>query len=109
LPAMLVSASNVSFPVDKSAISQSVRLSNGWVHVLDRATLPLVHKLVDTYVQGEESWGFSESVTASTFHRVRQDPFGLFFTHIMYQNHKDSSQKVLYRTTRMCNTTYYVY
>src|SRR5690606_32590167 len=35
LPAMLLSASNVSFPVDKSAISQSVRLSNGWVHVLD--------------------------------------------------------------------------
>src|SRR5690606_33363407 len=53
LPAMLLSASNVPFPVDKSAISQSVRLSNGWVHILDRATLPVVNKLVDTYVQGE--------------------------------------------------------
>lgn len=109
LPAMLLSASNVSFPVDKSAISQSVRLSNGWVHVLDRATLPLVNKLVDTYVQGEDSWGFSESVTASTFHRVRKDPFGEFFTDIMVQNHGVSSLEIRYRTPRMYSTTYDVY
>src|SRR5690606_32660497 len=82
LPAMLVSSSNVSFPVDKSTISESVRLSNGWVHILDRATLPVVNKLVDTYVQGEEPWGFSESVTASTFHRIRKDPYGEFFKDI---------------------------
>lgn len=109
LPAMLRSASNVSFPVDKSAISQSVRLSNGWVHVLDRSTLPVVNKLVDTYVQGEEPRGFSESVTASTFHRVRKDPFGEFFTDIMVQNHKVSSLSIFYNLPRMYSTTYDVY
>lgn len=109
LPAMLLSASNVSFPVDKSAISQSVRLSNGWVHVLERATLPVVNKLVDIYIQGEEPWGFSESVTARTFHRVRKDPFGEFFTDIMVYDHGVSSLEVLYRTPRMYSTTYDVY
>ncbi|RZF59771.1 fasciclin domain-containing protein [Sphingobacterium corticibacterium] len=109
LPAMLLSASNVSFPVDKSAISQSVRLSNGWVHVLDRSTLPVVNKLIDTYVQGEEPWGFSESVTASTFHRIRKDPYGEFFKDIMVQNHGVSSLQIVYRTPRMYSTTYDVY
>lgn len=109
LPAMLVSSSNVSFPVDKSAISESVRLSNGWVHILDRATLPVVNKLVDTYVQGEEPWGFSESVTASTFHRIRKDPYGEFFKDIMVQNHGVSSLQIIYQTPRMYSTAYDVY
>ncbi|MBD1434665.1 fasciclin domain-containing protein [Sphingobacterium sp. DN00404] len=109
LPAMLLSASNVPFPVDKSAISQSVRLSNGWVHMLDRATLPVVNKLIDTYVQGEEPWRFSASVTASTFHRIRKDPYGEFFKDIMIQNHGVSSLQVAYQTARMYSTTYDVY
>lgn len=109
LPAMLISASNVPFPVDKSAISRSVRLSNGWVHYLDRSTLPIPNKLVDIYVEGEAPWGFSESVTASTYHRVRKDPFGDLFTDIMLQNHKVSSLGVLYQTPRMYSTTYDVY
>ncbi len=109
LPAMLLSASDVSFPVDKSAISESVRLSNGWVHVLDRSTLPVVNKLIDTYVQGEEPWGFSESVTASTFHRIRKDPYGEFFKDIMVQNHGVSSLQIVYRTPRMYSTVYDVY
>lgn len=109
LPAMLLSASEVSFPVDKSAISQSVRLSNGWVHILDRSTLPVVNKLVDTYVQGEEPWGFSASVAERTFHRVRKDPFGELFTDIMIQNHGVSSLQVAYQTPRMYSTTYDVY
>lgn len=109
LPAMLLSASNVPFPVDKSAISESVRLSNGWVHVLDRSTLPVVNKLVDIYVQGEEPRGFSESVTASTFHRERKDPYGELFTDIMVQNHKISSLSIFYNLPRMYSTTYDVY
>lgn len=109
LPVMLVSSSNVSFPVDKSAISQSVRLSNGWVHVLDRSTLPVVNKLVDTYVQGEEPWGFSAAVSNRTFHRVRKDPFGEFFTDIMVYDHGVSSLEVRYRTPRMYSTVYDVY
>ena len=109
LPAMLLSASNVPFPVDKSAISQSVRLSNGWVHMLDRATLPVVNKLVDTYVQGEEPSRFSESVTASTFHRIRKDPYGEFFKDIMVQNHKVSSLSIFYNLPRMYSTAYDVY
>lgn len=109
LPAMLLSASNVSFPVDKSAISRSIRLSNGWVHVLNRSTLPLVNKLVDVYVEGEEAWGFSEDVRSRTFHRVRKDPFGEFFKDIMLYDHGVSSLEVLYRTPRMYSTTYDVY
>jgi len=109
LPAMLLSASNVSFPVDKSAISESVRLSNGWVHVLDRSTLPVVNKLIDTYVQGEEPWTFSAAVSSRTFHRVRKDPFGEFFTDIMLYDHGVSSLEVRYRTPRMYSTTYDVY
>lgn len=109
LPAMLLSASNVPFPVDKSAISQSVRLSNGWVHILDRSTLPVVNKLVDIYVQGEEPWGFSEDVRNRTFHRVRKDPFGEFFTDIMLYDHGVSSLQVSYQTPRMYSTTYDVY
>ncbi len=109
LPAMLLSTSNVSFPVDKLAISQSVRLSNGWVHVLDRSTLPVVNKLIDTYVQGEEPWTFSAAVSSRTFHRVRKDPFGEFFTDIMLYDHGVSSLEVRYRTPRMYSTVYDVY
>lgn len=109
LPAMLHSASDVSFPVDRSAISQSIRLSNGWVHVLERPTLPIANKLVDIYVEGEEPSMFSESVTASTFHRVRKDPFGEFFTDIMVQNHGVSSLEIFYRMPRMYSTVYDVY
>lgn len=109
LPAMLISKSNVPFPVDKSAISRSVRLSNGYVHFLDRPTLPIPNKLVDIYVQGEEPRGFSTSVTANTYHRVRKDPFGELFTDIMVQNHGVSSLMIYYGLPRMYSTTYDVY
>ncbi|PRD54250.1 fasciclin domain-containing protein [Sphingobacterium gobiense] len=109
LPAMLISRSNVPFPVDRSAISRSVRLSNGWIHYLDRPTLPIPNKLVDIYIEGEEPWGFSASVANRTFHRVRKDPFGELFTDIMVQNHGVSSLQVAYQTPRMYSTTYDVY
>lgn len=109
LPAMLLSKSNVPFPVDKSAISHSVRLSNGYIHFLDRSTLPIANKLVDIYVEGEEPWTFSASVTESTFHRVRKDPYGELFTDIMVQNHGISSLSIFYSLPRMYSTTYDVY
>ena len=109
LPAMLLSRSNVPFPVDKSAISRSVRLSNGWIHFLDRPTLPIPNKLVDVYVEGEQPWSFSASVAERTFHRVRKDPFGEFFTDIMLYDHGVSSLEVRYQTPRMYSTVYDVY
>jgi len=109
LPAVLESRSMVSFPVDKSAISRSVRLSNGWVHYLDRPTLPIANKLVDIYVQGEEPYGFSASVTERTFHRVRSDPNGGLFTDLMVQDHGVSSLTVSYALPRMYSTAYDVY
>ena len=109
LPATLESRSMVTFPVDKSAISRSVRLSNGWVHYLDRPTLPIANKLVDVYIQGEEPYGFSASVTDRTFHRVRPDPKGGLFTDLMVQDHGVSSLMVSYTLPRMYSTAYDVY
>src|SRR3546814_7528940 len=86
----------VSFPVDKSAISHSVRLSNGWVHYLDRPTLPIANKLVDVYIQGEEPYGFSASVTERTFHRVRPDPNGGLFRSEEHTSELQSLMRISY-------------
>lgn len=109
LPDELISVSGVRFPVNKNAIVETIALSNGYVHILNAPTLPLVNKLVDVIVEGEEPTSFSNNVPANIFHRVRRDPDGVLFTDIMVQNHGISMFSIDYQLDYFYSTTYDVY
>lgn len=113
LPEELVSITGVTFPVDKNAITQTIQLSNGYVHILGSSTLPLTNKLIDLVVEGEYYSGFLASVAGSignsTFIRVRKDPDGVLFRDIMIQNHGLSGLRIQYDLPFLYSTIYDVY
>ncbi|TJZ61801.1 hypothetical protein FAZ15_04595 [Sphingobacterium olei] len=113
LPSELTTMSGGKLVVDKSAIVESIQLSNGYVHVLDAALLDntqgVTNKLASFKVEGEEPSSFSHSRPSNTFHRDRQDPNGLLFRDIMVQNHGVSMFTINYRLPHFLSTSYDVY
>jgi uncharacterized surface protein with fasciclin (FAS1) repeats len=109
LPDQLVSISGVEFPIDKNAIVETIPLSNGYVHVLNTATLPVANKLLDLVIEGEDFIGTTSSVPNSTFVREKMDPSGNIFRDLMIQNHGVSSLGVRYALPYLLSTNYDVY
>lgn len=72
LPDTLVSASNVKVPIDKEAIVEVHRVSNGIVYVMNKCNFRLQDKIKPIVVEGEFPTAFSHSRPANTFYRIRK-------------------------------------
>lgn len=116
LPASLTSKFGVSIPVDRNAIIETRRVSNGIVHIVNRLNFLTKQKIDSVYVQGEVPVDFFRptgeriNVRSSTFFRIRTDsatkqPFNDIFIY----NHGIAALNVLYRIPNLPSARYKVY
>ena len=73
LPDTFISRSGVKVPVDKTAIVQTIKTSNGYVHIMNKLAVPLTNKLKEFYIEAENYRGFSNDRRGNTYFRDRID------------------------------------
>ncbi|MEI6950017.1 fasciclin domain-containing protein [Paraflavisolibacter sp. H34] len=115
LPAALQSKFGVRVPINKAAILETRKLSNGIVYVLDEALFNQQEMVPVTYVQGENPLGFSATIVdkylSKVFYRNRFDSLNNKPFKDIYLNLGSSgaSQFVDYISNNLYSVKYKVY
>lgn len=114
LPATLLSKFNVHIPINKAAIIEMRKASNGIIYVVSAATAPLEEKIPVVIVQSDNPVNYrsyEDKYMTKVFHRQRNNPLtGQLFNDI-YLNLGSSGANyyVDYRTSDLYTTKYKVY
>lgn len=116
LPASLVSKFGVSIPVEKNAIIETRRVSNGIIHVVNKLNFSTRQKIPDIIIQGEQPNGFFLStgepvnVRGAKFYRLRKHPVtGQLFNDLFLYNHGTANLNILYQVNKLPSVKYKVY
>lgn len=84
LPASLKSIFGVNVPINKAAIVQSYKASNGMVYVMSSMDFALADKIKPITIQGELPSFFQRTDTrANIQYRIKRDPNGVDFSDIL--------------------------
>ncbi|MFT3824938.1 MAG: hypothetical protein QM731_13530 [Chitinophagaceae bacterium] len=114
LPAVLLSKFNVHVPLSTAAITNTYKLSNGIVYVVNAAVTSMSEKIPVTYVQGEEPYAYKsyeDKYVTKIFFRQRMNPVTATSFKDIYLNLGSSGSKfyVDYNSTKLYTTKYKVY
>jgi len=120
LPAMLTSKFGVTIPIDKSAIVETKKVSNGIVYVVNKLDFLTAQKIQTLMVQGENPRGFfrptgeavtpTQNSTSAIFFRSRINPLtGLQFTDMFAYGHGIASLAAQYTAFNVPAAKYKVY
>jgi len=108
LPDTLTSNDSTRIHLDKSAIVQTIKVSNGVVFVMNRIDYPMSRKIKPVIVEGEYYVSnYGNNGTRSTI--TRRNPYtNIDFREIYFFNSGVNSYWIKYQPT-VCTTTYKVY
>jgi hypothetical protein len=110
LPDTLVSRFGVKVPINRNNIVETVKTSNGLIHIVSNMNVELRHRLVPTRIEGENPRQFIPGDRrGNTYYRNKRDPQGILFNDLMVQNHGVSLFEVGYQTPLLYSTTYRVF
>jgi uncharacterized surface protein with fasciclin (FAS1) repeats len=110
IPANLVSKSGIPIPVNPSLITQSIKVSNGIVHVLSRLDFPTPSKFRNYQIEGENPSGFLSDKRSNTNYRVRLNPVtNTVFNDIYITGHGVTNYFAFYRVSEVPSMKYKVY
>ena len=116
LPASLTSKFGVFIPVDRNAIIETRRVSNGIVHIVNKLNFSTRQKIPDIIIQGEQPNGFflttgePVNVRGATFYRIRKHPVtGQLFNDLFLYNHGLANLNVLYQVSKVPSVRYKVF
>jgi uncharacterized surface protein with fasciclin (FAS1) repeats len=110
LPDTILSVSGTKLAVDKRAVVQSFKLSNGIVHLLNASPSPLSQLLPAIFQQGELPVGFSQADKYTTiFYRSKTDNQSLPYKDIMVYGHGVSQFYIKYKLNNVPSGKYKVY
>lgn len=88
LPDTIVSRYNVKLGIDKNAIVQTIKTSNGYVHIMNKMTVRLQDKFKPIIVEAENFSFSSANRSANTYKRDMLDSStGRRFTDLVVYNH----------------------
>lgn len=111
LPATLQSKFGVTIPILKSAIINTIKLSNGIAYVLNKADFNVKEKIAPIVVQAESSSTFMQAVTSTTFavmDKINPNTNENFRT-ILFAGHGVTNFWVRYRVPQVPAAKYKVY
>jgi uncharacterized surface protein with fasciclin (FAS1) repeats len=108
LPDTLLSATNVKVPIDKNAIVQTIRTSNGIVYVMNKVDFALKYKLPTFLIEGENATGFSRNDIDIRIHR-RYREWASNLLDIRVREHGTARLHIWYQVNGMYSTKYKVY
>lgn len=110
LPDTLISKFGVKVPVNRNNIVETIKTSNGLIHIVRNMNVELRHRLVTTKIEGENPRQFIPGDRrGNTYFRNKRDPQGILFNDLMVQNHGVSLFEVGYNTPILYSTTYRVF
>jgi len=120
LPPVLTSQFGVKIPIDKSKITQTIKLSNGVAYVISGINFDPKEKIPSFVVQGENYRGFFDAAgtpvtprqnnVSAIFIRSRINPTtGQPFTDMFAYNHGIAQLNAQYRVTNLPSVKYKVY
>lgn len=88
LPDTIISRYNVKLGIDKSAILQTIKTSNGYVHIMNKMTVRLQDKFKPIIVEAENYSFYNANRLANTYKRDMLDSStGRRFTDMVVYNH----------------------
>jgi hypothetical protein len=109
LPDTLISKFGVKVPINRGNIVQTIKSSNGLIHIVSSMNVNLVHRIVTTRIEGENPRQFIPGdKRGNIFYRQRLDNNGIEFKDLMVQNHAISQFLVGYTTPILYSTQYRV-
>lgn len=109
LPDTLISKFGVKVPINRGNIVQTIKSSNGLIHIVSSMNVNLIHRLVTTKIEGENPRQFIPGdKRGNIFYRQKLDNNGIEFKDLMVQNHAISQFLVNYTTPILYSTQYKV-
>jgi len=110
LPDTLISRFGVKVPIDRNNIVQTIKTSNGLIHIVNDININLIHRLLPVKIEGENPRFFiPNNRRGNTYYRSKRDPDGNLFNDLMVQNHGALLFEVGYQSPLLYSTTYQVY
>ncbi len=110
LPDTILSKDNVKVPIDKSAIVQTIKTSNGNIYVLSKADVRPVDKIKQFYIEAENYTATSADRRGNTYFRDRYNPLsGKDFKDVLVFNHGLALFNINYRLNNVYSTRYKAY
>lgn len=98
----VLSKFNVKVPVEKAAIIQTIKTSNGFIHVMSRVDVQPVHKIMPVTIEAENYVTTSHDRRNNTFFRDRFNSItGRNFRDVNVFNHGVAMFNVNYRVNEM--------
>lgn len=109
LPDTLLSKFGVKVPIVKANIVQTIKASNGLIHIMRNVDVKLQNRLVPTRIEGENALFFRPNRRANTYYRQKLDDKGIEFKDLMVQNHQVSLYEIGYISPILFSTKYQVF
>ncbi|MFC5283103.1 fasciclin domain-containing protein [Pedobacter alpinus] len=110
LPANLISKFGVNVPINRSNIVQTIKASNGLIHIMSNVNVSLADRLTPTIIEGENPSQFiPNDRRANTYYRQRLDNNGITFRDLMVQNHAFAFFEIAYNSPILYSTKYRVF
>lgn len=109
LPDTLVSKFGVKVGINKANIVQTIKASNGLIHIMSNVDVKLQNRLVPTRIEGENALFFRPARRANTYYRQKLDNNGIEFKDLMVQNHQVSLYEIGYTSPILFSTKYQVF
>ena len=106
----LVSKYGVAIPVSAANITQTIKVSNGLVHVVSKLDIPTVSKFKEIKIEGENPSGFSrDDKRGNTNYRIKLDSLGQVFSDLMVSGHAVTGFYAYYRLSEIPSIKYKMY
>jgi Fasciclin domain len=110
LPDSVLSKFNVWVPINKGAIVQTIKLSNGIVYVMNEMNFRIDSKIQPIIIQGERPSGFMADRRTTTYYRIRNNPgTNQVFEDLVVNNTGLANFFINYQSPNTFSTKYKVY
>jgi len=106
----LVSKFLTRIPMQKAAILQTIKTSNGVIYVMGQVNTPIVNKLKPFYIEAENYSGTSNDRRGNTYFRDRYNPLtGKDFRDVLVSGHGVALFNINYKVPNSYSTKYKAY
>ncbi len=110
IPDTIYSEFGTKLPVERSAIVNTIRTSNGIVYIMNRMNVQPASKLKSVIIEGENYTSTSHDRRNNTYFRERNDPFSTKdFRDVLVFNHGVALFNIRYQLTELPSVKYKVY
>jgi uncharacterized surface protein with fasciclin (FAS1) repeats len=110
IPDTILSKFNTKMGIDKSAIAQTVKTSNGVVFIMNKLDVRPVHKFRPLIIQAENYNTYSNDRRNNTYFREKYNPVtGYDFRDVLVYNHGVATFNLGYRLNGMPSMKYKAY